>query len=77
MLMNHGTLCGYINIPFILSPNLRLSKVLKGVGIKNRTLLPPTSLQKLTTNLPKNPRLRGISHHHHYHSDLISEKSKT
>ena len=50
------------NIPIILSPNLRLSKVQEGVRIKTRTLQPPTSMQELTINL-QNPRLPGISHH--------------
>ena len=34
------------------------------VCIKNRSLQPPQSLQKLTTNLPNNSRLRGMNHHH-------------
>ena len=32
--------------------------------IKNRSLQPPKSGQKLTINLHKNPRLRGMNHHH-------------
>ena len=51
-------------IPTILIPNLRLSKVRYVVRIKNRSLQPPTSMQKFTINLPNNPRLRGMSHHH-------------
>ena len=47
-----------------LIPNLRLSKVQMGVRIKNHSLRPPMSLQELTINLPKNPRLQGMSHHH-------------
>ena len=46
------------------SQKLCLSKVRYGVCIKNRSLRPPTSVQELTVNLPNNPRLRGMSHHH-------------
>ena len=33
--------------------------------VQSRTLQSPTSIQELNINLPQNPRLRGISHHHH------------
>ena len=50
-------------VPIIPNPNLLLSEVLMlGVPIKNQTLQPPTSMQELTKNLPKNHRLWGISH---------------
>ena len=41
--------------------------------IKNRTLQSPTSMQVLTINLPKNPRLQEIGQHHHQ----STEKGKT
>ena len=45
--------------------NLRLSKVWQVLRTKNRSVQPTRSMQELTINLPQNPRLRGISHHHH------------
>ena len=49
------------SIPIILIANLRQSKVQQGVRIMSRTLQPPTSVQELTINLSKNPRLRGMN----------------
>ena len=55
------------SIPVILSPNLHLhvQESPRAALQETRTLQPPTSMQELTINLPKNPRLRGSSHHHH------------
>ena len=33
--------------------------------VQNRSPQPPTNMQELTINLPNNPCLRGMSHHHH------------
>ena len=52
------------SIPTIFIPDLRLSKKRYGMRIKNWSLQPPTSMQELTINLPNNPRLQGMSHHH-------------
>ena len=41
-----------------------------GSVVLNQFLQPPTSMQELTINLPKNPWLRGMSHHHHDDSKL-------
>ena len=50
------------SIPVILNPNFRLSKVPKGVRIRNRSLQPSTIVQESTINLPKTLGLWGMSH---------------
>ena len=50
------------SLPVTLSPKL-LSKVQKGLRIKNQTLQPPTSMQELTISLPKASSARNHSHH--------------
>ena len=41
-----------------------VQSAVRGGHPESVSLQPPTSLQELTINLPNNPRLRGMSHHH-------------